>query len=607
VSDRKRPETGSHETGSFRQEWGEIRKRGTSASSGIAIGRAYVVDRRKLKIPKRHLKEPETEPEVARFRVALEESDKQLERIKQKVEEREEAEHYNLMAAHQLILHDEHLVDETIRYIRDERLNAEWALRKTVEHIKGVFDSIEDDYFRERRSDIDFVGERVMRNLMGERAAPMKPPPDAIVVAHDLSPADTIMVTRAAVAGLITDVGGKTSHTAILARAHELPAVVGLEDVTSAVGSDDLVIVDGTNGMVILDPTPQTVAHFRSRARREAAIGEALLSNRDLPSQTKDGHEVSLVANVDFADEVGSVLSHGAVGIGLFRTEFLFMNGDEPPTEEDHYKNAVQLLESLDGRKATIRTFDLGADKVSKLVPDQHAEANPGLGLRSIRLSLTDRVYPLFKSQLRGLLRASAHGDLRIMFPMISGVGELRSAKAALDEARAELRAEGVPFDEDIKVGVMIETPSAAVIADLLATEVDFFSIGTNDLIQYTLAVDRVNEYVSYLYEPLHPSILRMIRMVTEAGKRHEIPVSICGEMAGDSDVAPVLVGLGLTELSMNAVSVPEVKNAIRASSFADLAALADELLELPNAQRIKARVQEALGDLSPRGEVKDR
>lgn len=607
MSDRKRPETGSHETGSFRQEWGEIRKRGTSASSGIAIGRAYVVDRRKLKIPKRHLKEPETEPEVARFRVALEESDKQLERIKQKVEEREEAEHYNLMAAHQLILHDEHLVDETIRYIRDERLNAEWALRKTVEHIKGVFDSIEDDYFRERRSDIDFVGERVMRNLMGERAAPMKPPPDAIVVAHDLSPADTIMVTRAAVAGLITDVGGKTSHTAILARAHELPAVVGLEDVTSAVGSDDLVIVDGTNGMVILDPTPQTVAHFRSRARREAAIGEALLSNRDLPSQTKDGHEVSLVANVDFADEVGSVLSHGAVGIGLFRTEFLFMNGDEPPTEEDHYKNAVQLLESLDGRKATIRTFDLGADKVSKLVPDQHAEANPGLGLRSIRLSLTDRVYPLFKSQLRGLLRASAHGDLRIMFPMISGVGELRSAKAALDEARAELRAEGVPFDEDIKVGVMIETPSAAVIADLLATEVDFFSIGTNDLIQYTLAVDRVNEYVSYLYEPLHPSILRMIRMVTEAGKRHEIPVSICGEMAGDSDVAPVLVGLGLTELSMNAVSVPEVKNAIRASSFADLAALADELLELPNAQRIKARVQEALGDLSPRGEVKDR
>jgi phosphoenolpyruvate-protein phosphotransferase (PTS system enzyme I) len=581
-------------------EWGEIRKRGTPAASGIAIGRAYVVDRRKLKTPKRHLKGDEVEAELARFQAALATSDGQLEAIKRKVEERDESEHYNIIAAHQLILHDEHLVDETIRYIREKKINAEWALRKTVEHIKGVFDAIEDDYFRERRSDVDFVGERLLRNLLGHSNAPVRPPPDAIVVAHDLSPADTIQLTRAAVAGLITDGGGRTSHTAIVARAHELPAVVALEDVTSVVGNDDLVIVDGTRGMVIVNPSPQTVAHYRGRARREAALGEALLENRDMPAETLDGVRVELLANLDFADEITAALNHGAAGVGLFRTEFLFMMGDGAPTEEEHYEHACSVLAALDGRPATFRTFDLGADKVSNLLQDQFVEANPGLGLRSIRLSMQASVYPHFKAQLRGLLRASTEGDLRIMFPMVAGVEEVEQALAALQEAKNELAAEQVPYRPDVEVGVMIETPSAVLVADLIASRVSFFSIGTNDLIQYMLAVDRVNEHVAHLYEPMHPAILRAISSVTHVAKQRGIAVGLCGEMAGDPGIAPLLIGMGLQELSMSSVAIPHVKSTIRSLSYSDLSKLAVKALALSTAAEIRALTKRALGRALP-------
>jgi phosphotransferase system enzyme I (PtsI) len=587
-------------------EWGEIRKRGTAAAPGIAIGRAYVVDRRRMKTPKKHLRDEEVDPEIARFNAALKTSDDQLEAVKRKVQQRDASEHYNLIAAHQLILHDEHLVDETIKYIRERKINAEWALKKTVEHIKGVFDAIEDDYFRERRSDVDFVGERVLRNLLGHTNTPVKPPPDAIVVAHELSPADAIQLSRAAVAGLITDGGGKTSHTAIIARAHELPAVVALEDVTSVVGTDDLVIVDGTRGMVILNPMPQTVAHYRGRARREAAIGEQLLTNRDLPAVTLDGRRVELMANVDFADEIVTAVDFGARGVGLFRTEFLFMTESGPPTEDDHYTRAVSVLHGLEGKPATFRTFDLGADKIANLLPESYAEANPHLGLRSIRLSLIKAVYPLFKAQLRALLRASASGDLRIMFPMIAGVEDLKLALAALEEAKVELREQGIEFDEEVPVGVMIETPSAVMVADLIAPRVSFFSIGTNDLIQYMLAVDRVNEHVAHLYEPLHPAILRAIRSVTKIAKQNGIAVSVCGEMAGDPTIAPLLVGMGLQELSMNAVSIPKVKSVLRRLHFEDLQQLVDSVLELSTSDEIRVAVRGALGKMVPGGEDED-
>jgi phosphotransferase system enzyme I (PtsI) len=568
-------------------------RRGTAAAPGIAIGRVYLVDRRRLKVPKRHLMDDELDGEIERFRRSLDASDRQLERIKEKIEARFD-DHYNIITAHQLILHDEHLVDETIRNIRDKNINAEWALRKTVEHIRGVFDSIEDDYFRERRSDVEFVGERVLRNLLG-REVLVSPPPDAIVVAYDLSPSDTANFYRAAVAGLATDAGGNTSHTAIIARAHEIPAVVGLEDITAVVGNGDLVIVDGTNGIVIMHPSPETVGLYRERARLEAAEGVALLRNVDLPAVSQDAVNISLVANIDHVDEIRAALAYGAEGIGLFRTEYLFMTGsDKVPEEEDHYQHALKVIDSLGNRPVTFRTMDLGADKMAHFLSDHH-EANPALGLRSIRLCLKPEVLPLFKQQLRALLRAALKGNVRIMFPMISGVHELNMANEILDEVKEELRTAGTPFAEGVKVGIMIEMPSAAIVADHLAKRVDFFSIGTNDLIQYTLAVDRVNEHVAYLYDPLHPALLRLIDMVVKAGRVAGIPVGLCGEMAGDATVAPVLLGLGLTELSMNAVAIPLVKQVIRDARVSQLRELATQALDLASAPEIKEAVRRYL------------
>ncbi len=588
------PEHSGFTSGVFLAEQGSVRK-GIPAASGIAFGRAYLVDRRRLKVPKRRLVgDAEIDAEIERFRRALDASDRQLERIKHKIEA-QEADHYNIITAHQLILHDEHLVDETIRNIRDRSINAEWALRKTVEHIKGIFEAVEDDYFRERRSDVEFVGERVLRNLLGYDTN-VTPPPDAVVVANDLSPADTAQIYRAAVAGVLTDAGGRTSHTAIIARAHEVPCVVGLESITSLVSNGDLLIVDGTRGVVVIKPTPEMVAEYRERARREAAAGAALEAIRDLPAETVDGHAILLRANIDHLNEIPGALGHGARGIGLFRTEYMFVGSDEMPSEDAHYEHAVAVMKQMPGEPVIFRTIDFGADKVTRLLPTSHAEANPAMGLRSVRLCLTPAVKGIFRSQIRGLLRASARGKLKIMFPMISGVHELRQVQEIVDRCKADLRRENQPFDDKVPLGIMIETPSAAMVADHLAGMVDFFSIGTNDLIQYTLAVDRVNELVSYLYEPMHPSILRLIQRIVQAAKLKGIQVSVCGEMAGDPEVAPLLVGLGLVELSMHSVAIPEVKAMIRRMSRAELVKLVARVLELPSGPEVRATVREFLG-----------
>ncbi|MFH0899604.1 MAG: phosphoenolpyruvate--protein phosphotransferase [Pseudomonadota bacterium] len=578
---------------------GETRLRGVGVSPGIAIGRAYLVDRRRVKTPKKHVTPEEVDVEIARLRAAIKESDSQLERIKNKLFERKGEEVFHILEAHQLILHDEHLVGETGRRIQQEQINAEWALRKTVEQIKQVFDAIDDDYFRERRSDIDFVGDRILRNLLGEELGPMTPPPDAVVVSHDLSPGDTAQLYRAAVAAFVTSVGSKTSHTAIVARGHEIPAVVGIDNIINLVGNGDLLIVDGTSGEVILNPQPQLVADFRTKARREAAIGEALLANRNLPAETIDGYRVRLFSNIDVVDEIESALDHGAEGIGLFRTDFLFLNRPDQPSEEEHYEHARAVLERLHGLVATFRTFDLGGDKAKPFAAFAH-EANPALGLRSIRLCLTREGRPLFKSQLRALLRASVHGPTRIMFPMISGISELRAAMAVLAECKQELRASGIPFDEKAQIGIMVEMPSAAMTADLLAKEVDFFSIGTNDLIQYALAIDRVNEHVSYLYRPLDPSILRIVRYVANAARERGIPLAMCGEMAGEPLLSVILMGLGLDELSMNSVAIPTVKNVLRSSTLAEARELADRALQLATAEEIEALVREHMSKRYP-------
>ena len=579
----------------------EIRRIGLGVSPGISFGRAYLIGRDTLKAPRHHIEADDIDTEVARLYKAIAASDKQLSKIKEKLASENESD-YHIITAHQMMLHDEHLVGAAVSYIRDELINAEWGARKAVDDITEVFDQIEDEYLRERRSDVEFVFERVLRNLLGRDTGPLNPPPDAIVVAYDLSPADTAQLHKAAVAGLITDAGGKTSHTAIIARAHEIPAVVGLETITEVVETDDLILIDGAAGIVIVNPSAATVAEFRDEQRRQVAINSQLHAMRDLPARTQCEHDIQLYANIDNPDELDDALEYGAMGVGLFRTEFLFMGHDELPDEARHYENAIAVLDKLKGRPATIRTFDLGADKLAPFLKAADLEeANPALGLRSIRLCLAELGRPLFHTQLRGLLRASAHGPLKLMFPMISGVAELRATKAVVDGVKAELAAEGVAFDEKIKLGIMIEMPSAALTADLLAQECDFFSIGTNDLIQYTMAVDRVNEYVSYLYEPLHPSLLRLIGSVAAAAKAANIPVTICGEMAGEPMIAPVLLGLGIRELSMSAVSVPEVKSVIRSMRVSDAEALVHRIQKLPTAAEIRATVNDYVVGLKAR------
>ncbi len=569
----------------------EIRRTGLGVSAGISFGRAYLIGRDTLKAPRHHIEADDVDSEVARLYKAIAASDKQLAKIKEKLASENESD-YHIITAHQMMLHDEHLVGAAVAYIRDELINAEWGLRRAVDDITEVFDRMEDPYLRERRSDVEFVFERALRNLLGRQTGPLSPPPDAIVVAYDLSPADTSQLHKAAVAGLITDAGGKTSHTAIIARAHEIPAVVGLENITELVETDDLLLIDGAEGIVIINPSATTVGHYRDEQRRQAAAGAALSTLRDLPARTSDAVDVQLYSNIDGPDELDDAIEYGAMGVGLFRTEYLFMGKSGMPDEETHYRNACAVLERLHGMSATIRTFDLGADKLAGFLADARLdEANPALGLRSIRLCLNDLGRELFHKQLRGLLRASAHGPLRIMFPMISGVSELRAAKAVVATVMQELATEGIAFDAGVKIGIMIEMPSAALTSDLLAQECDFFSIGTNDLIQYTLAVDRVNEYVSYLYEPLHPSMLRLIAEVAASARAANIPVTVCGEMAGEPLIAPVLLGLGIRELSMSAVSIPEVKATIRKISITEVEALAARMMKLPTANDVREMV----------------
>ncbi len=577
----------------------ELRRQGLGVSAGIAFGRAYLIGRDTLKAPRHHIEADDVDTEIARLYKAIAASDKQLAKIKEKLASENESD-YHIITAHQMMLHDEHLVGAAVGYIREELINAEWGLRKAVDDIAGVFDQIEDAYLRERKTDVEFVFERALRNLLGRDTGPLSPPPDAIVVAYDLSPADTAQLHKAAVSGLITDAGGKTSHTAIIARAHEIPAVVGLENITEMIETDDLVLIDGAAGIVIVNPAAATVAEFREEQRRQVAANSVLHSMRDLPGRTRDDVDIRLYCNIDGPDELDDALDYGAMGVGLFRTEYLFMGQDKLPDEELHYTTAVKCLDRLGGMPATIRTFDLGADKLAGFLEDARLEeANPALGLRSIRLCLSEIGRGLFKAQLRGLLRASAHGPLKIMFPMISGVSELRAAKAVVDEVKAELTAESIAFDEHVKLGIMIEMPSAALTADLLAKESDFFSIGTNDLIQYTMAVDRVNEYVSYLYEPLHPSLLRLIETVAKAAKAEGIPVTVCGEMAGEPMIAPILIGLGIREFSMSAVSVPEVKATIRAMTVSEAELLISRVRSLATAAEVRAMVSDYVFSLA--------
>ncbi|MCW8859423.1 MAG: phosphoenolpyruvate--protein phosphotransferase [Deltaproteobacteria bacterium] len=552
---------------------------GIGVSPGISIGEISLVDQRPF-IDEALIGQDEIDTEILRFHQAVDLAKKQLQKIKQTVSRQPHLrEHLYILDTHILILDDDMLIQNTEEAIR-QQLNAESALTKVLDQFRALFDDIEDEYLRERRSDVDAVGERLLRILTGvsERSIG-KIGSKSLVVAHDLSPAETMQMDRSKILGFITDKGGRTSHTAILARSLDLPAVVGLESVTALVDDGMPVIIDGSTGVVILRPSEDTFKEYLKRKQHYEYLEHELECYRDLPTITTDNVKICLRANLEISSEFQLALKHAAEGVGLYRTEFLFLGRNEPPCEEEQFQAYCEILKQTGEEPVTIRTLDIGGDKfVSEL--NLKDEANPAMGLRGIRFSLREE--QLFKVQLRAILRASACGRVRILFPMISGVAEVRACKQILTEVQTQLDREGVKYDPDISIGIMIETPSAVIIAHLLAQEVDFFSIGTNDLIQYTLAVDRGNEFVAYLYDPLHPAIIRALKAVCDAANEAGIPVCICGEMAGEPLYAMALAGLGIHEFSMNPACIPRVKRVLRKISKTEAELFVEKLLALP-------------------------
>jgi phosphotransferase system enzyme I (PtsI) len=566
---------------------------GIAASPGVAIGKAYMVDRSKVEFLYQSLiSERLIEEEVHRFRKAVDQARQQMEQIKASVPE-ELSSHAYILEAHLLLLSDKLIFNDTIELIREERINAEWALKKTVDRAREMFGRIKDEYIRGRIKDIDDVVDRIMRNLLGSEAGVIEELRErVVVVAYDLSPADTTQLRLDRVMGFITDVGSRTSHTTIMAQSLEIPAVVGLENATSRVKTGDLIIVDGTSGHVIIDPDEKTLEFYYGRQKSYENYQAEIVRCSHLPAETLDGHRLIIKGNMEMFEEVAAVIDHGGEGIGLYRTEFLYLAKRRLPTEEELFEDYRDVAQILAPRPVTIRTLDLGGDKFASEL-DLGEDINPAMGLRAIRLCLKEP--EIFKTQLRAILRASAFGNIKIMFPMISGLQELLTAKEMLKSVSRDLDRDGIPYDPDMEVGIMIEVPSAVAIADILAEEADFFSLGTNDLIQYTLAIDRVNERVAHMYEPLHPGVQRMIMAVVQAGKAAGIKVSVCGEMAGDPACAPILVGMGLDELSMTSVAIPRIKRLIRMASMEECREYLNTVLRCRTTGEVQQFVQEVM------------
>ena len=561
--------------------------KGVAASPGIAIGKAFLLEEEEFVILRKEMGRKKIRDEKERFRRAVSELKEDMQRTKERAIEKTGIgkTHSRIFDAYILILNDPLLKDGVIKMITDEAVNAEYAVQTVIDRIVKTFASIDDEYFRERSMDIMDIGRRILKTLLGkERKILSDISESVVVVAHSLSPSDTISLKKNNVLAFATDIGGRTSHTAILAQSLEIPAVVGLKNATREIKPQDTVIVDGRAGVIIVNPDEGTVREYEKEREKYLGNAKELEKLRDMPAVTLDGHVVRLAANLEIPEEISSVLAHGAAGVGLYRTEYLYMDRNDFPSEEEQYASYREISEKLMPDYVIVRTLDLGADKFNSAL-DLTPEKNPFMGMRAIRFCLK---HPdIFRIQLRAILRASAGGNLKIMFPMISGISEFRQSMRILESVKEELLGKKIPFNSDMEVGAMIETPSAALTADILAAEADFFSIGTNDLIQYTLAIDRGNENVTHLYEPLHISILRLIKRIIDEGHRAGIWVGMCGEMAADPTFTRILVGMKLDEFSMSPLSLPAIKKIIRSINMEEASLLADEVLSITSPEEI--------------------
>lgn len=567
------------------------------AAHGIAIGRAHLLAPAQTAIPRYWLCAHTVTKECQRLRHALTHSRAQLTEIRETFVHEGERESQGILEAHVLLLADEQFAEQTLSLIRERRINAEWALEKTVARLTHTFLQLGDEYLQQRRYDIEYVGRRVLRILQGRAdsaqiAAPYK---STILFAPDLSPAEVVTLPRATIRGFVTTRGGIASHTAIIARSLEMPAIIGNRDVYAQIREGDAVILDADQGVLIVHPTAKELSQYRKRQQQALTLQHTYEQERNLPAVLTDRQRVQLGANIELLEEVPTALTHGAECVGMYRTEYLFMNRTNLPTEEEQLQQYRAVLQQMKDRPVTIRTLDLGGDKLAEVIGHLQ-EANPALGLRSIRFCLHE--IPLFRTQLRALYRASVAGQLRLLIPMISAVEELQAVQSLIRQVQQELQQEGHPIDATIPVGIMIEVPSAVMLADHLARQASFFCIGTNDLTQYTLAVDRTNEQVAHLYHACHPAVLRLIHHTITAAARHRCPVTVCGEMAGEVVGAVLLIGLGVTALSMNSIAIPRIKRLIRGCSYNDAKQVAGRALQATTSPAVERLVQEYLGKL---------
>lgn len=568
---------------------GEKLFRGIAVSGGICRGKILVLDRARHTVVRRSLSEEKAGKEVSRFESSLVQTRQQISEVQRRVVQNMGAKEGDIFDAHLLMLEDRMLMDEVIRTIREQRINAEAAFQEVAERYAAALAAVDDEYLRERAADMRDLGARVMDNLLGVKSQfdPGILTEQCILVGHDLSPSVTAQLDKKMVLGFATDIGGQTSHTAIIARSLGIPAVVGLKTASEEFETGDYALLDGYNGTVIIHPTDQTLFEYGQLSRIKASLTEKLSEIQKLPAVTLDGKRIQLSANIEDQNDIEAVIANGAEGVGLFRTEFLFISRHSLPGEVEQYQVYRQVAAALKPHPVIIRTLDLGGDKFASHL-QLAQEMNPFLGWRAIRFCLAQP--ELFRAQLRAILRASADGRVRLMYPMISGLDELNQANAHVEKCKAELREQNIAFDETLEIGAMVEIPSAALIADTLAKRLKFFSIGSNDLIQYTLAADRTNEKVSHLYEPTHPAILRLIKMTVEAAHRNGVWVGVCGEIAGDPVLVPLLIGLGVDELSAAPPVVPQVKYILRRLKLVEAQELAGFALECESPSEIYAR-----------------